>query len=313
MSTNVTLGERLVELRNKRGLKQNELAEQLEITRVSLSNYERGERRPDSDIIRKMCEKLDVSADYLLGITNTEKQEYAKISETTGLDEESIEQLHTIRNLQDILNLLLHEEPRIIKYDSFDLSHLDDPAYIEQQYEEHLKFETWEKENRGIPILEHAKNDWKYAEYCNHEYDCPVDEDRLRLEHEEFEKEMKEKENAGFFKDEYIPTLEEQKENEIRLMKQIEEEQEREKVEKKKSNLLSAIIEYVTYQSGCSLETSVRSEELTPEHSLYLGTGNGKSIRFPSKESDELFDFMLIQNVIAALKKLKNNLYKIEE
>lgn len=60
-----------------------------------------------------------------------------------------------------------------------------------------------------------------------------------------------------------------------------------------------------TYQTGCMLESMCRSEELTDEHSINIGIGKDKIVKFPSAESDELFEFMLIQKVIDALKKFK--------
>ena len=79
-------------------------------------------------------------------------------------------------------------------------------------------------------------------------------------------------------------------------------------VEGRKSKLLNAIYEYITYQNGCRLESVYRSEELTDERSINIGIGKDKIVKFPSAESDELFEFMLMQKVIDALKNSKKHI-----
>jgi len=66
-SFNANLGKRLMELRKAKGLKQSELAERIDIGRVSVSNYELGDRTPDAEILLKFADFFEVSTDYLLG------------------------------------------------------------------------------------------------------------------------------------------------------------------------------------------------------------------------------------------------------
>lgn len=61
-------GRRIVELRKKRGLTQEELAKNLGISRSSLSLYEIEKREPDTEIIIKLAKYFSVSTDYLLGL-----------------------------------------------------------------------------------------------------------------------------------------------------------------------------------------------------------------------------------------------------
>jgi len=62
-----TLGQRLARLRRERGLTQIELAEQLGVTQPIVSDYERGELRLHGQLIVKLTEILNVSAEELLG------------------------------------------------------------------------------------------------------------------------------------------------------------------------------------------------------------------------------------------------------
>ncbi len=69
----MALGERLRKVREDKGLKQNYVAKLLGITNQALSNWERGERDPDTPTLHRLAEIYGVSADYLLGITNDPK------------------------------------------------------------------------------------------------------------------------------------------------------------------------------------------------------------------------------------------------
>lgn len=63
-----SFGEKLIELRNERGITQAESAELIGITRNTLSMYERGERCPNIDIAVNTANAYNVSLDYLFGI-----------------------------------------------------------------------------------------------------------------------------------------------------------------------------------------------------------------------------------------------------
>ena len=60
--------ERLKEMRTKRELTQQQLADLIEVSRHTVINYEVGRRMPDLEILKNLCEKLNVSSDYLLGL-----------------------------------------------------------------------------------------------------------------------------------------------------------------------------------------------------------------------------------------------------
>ena len=64
-------GLRLKTLRVQKGLTQNQLAEKLDITRSAVSYYEKNATYPSIDILMKICRYFDVSADFLLGLSET--------------------------------------------------------------------------------------------------------------------------------------------------------------------------------------------------------------------------------------------------
>ena len=61
--------ERLKDLRSEKGVTQREVASAIGVTLSAYSNYEQGLREPNVEIIIKLCKYYNVSADYLLGLS----------------------------------------------------------------------------------------------------------------------------------------------------------------------------------------------------------------------------------------------------
>lgn len=61
------LGELLAELRHDRGLKQEELADILHLSKSTISSYERGQQLPPLDKLVCLADFFHVTTDYLLG------------------------------------------------------------------------------------------------------------------------------------------------------------------------------------------------------------------------------------------------------
>jgi len=80
--------ERIKFLRKVRDKKQSQMADEIGVSRQSMSNYESGKNVPDLDTIAKIARYLDCSTDYLLGLTNFYTQQdhvrYAKQMEKFG-------------------------------------------------------------------------------------------------------------------------------------------------------------------------------------------------------------------------------------
>lgn len=58
--------EKIVELRKQKGLSQEELAEQLGVSRQAVSRWELGQTLPDIPNLLQLCELFGVNADYLV-------------------------------------------------------------------------------------------------------------------------------------------------------------------------------------------------------------------------------------------------------
>ena len=63
----MVLGYRIKRLRKEKMLSQDQLGKLLGVSKVSVSGYEKGTRNPSTDILSKMVDIFNVSADYILG------------------------------------------------------------------------------------------------------------------------------------------------------------------------------------------------------------------------------------------------------
>lgn len=66
--------DRLVFARKKSGLTQQDIADHFNLTRSAYSAWEVGRNEPSFEILAQLCKKLEVSADYLIGLTDTLQQ-----------------------------------------------------------------------------------------------------------------------------------------------------------------------------------------------------------------------------------------------
>lgn len=73
-------GNVLKELRTKKHLTGEELGNALNVTKVAISNWENGNRTPDTEMLKKIANYFDVSLDYLLG--NASQNETPKLDES---------------------------------------------------------------------------------------------------------------------------------------------------------------------------------------------------------------------------------------
>ena len=62
----MTLGERIVELRNAKAISQQELADEMEVSRQSVSKWETGTSTPDLDKLMKLADYFDITLDELV-------------------------------------------------------------------------------------------------------------------------------------------------------------------------------------------------------------------------------------------------------
>ena len=88
MDVTCTFSERLRKLRGRKSLQ--EVADSIGITRVALGYYEKGERKPDIEILYRIASYYNVTTDFLLGNENCQTHDTQFIYKETGLSEQSI-------------------------------------------------------------------------------------------------------------------------------------------------------------------------------------------------------------------------------
>ena len=78
------LGEKILKLRKKQGLSQEQLGEQVHVTRQTISNWELNETAPNPEQLKLLSKALNVSIDELL---DNERKEVLmnKVSNTERL------------------------------------------------------------------------------------------------------------------------------------------------------------------------------------------------------------------------------------
>lgn len=122
MCVKKAFANRLKQLREEKGLSQTQIADELGISRGSVSFYENGDRTPDIDILVKVCSSFDVSPEYMLGMSNCRKNDNVDISKQFHLSEKAIKNMDRFpRFLQpdvgltcaDILNAFLSDDRTI--------------------------------------------------------------------------------------------------------------------------------------------------------------------------------------------------------
>ena len=91
-----TIGERITKARLRLNMNQKELSQKSGINESSLSRFERGIREPRASALTELSKALDVSFDYLLGVTEDmgsceiEKPKEIEISKILGVTEKAL-------------------------------------------------------------------------------------------------------------------------------------------------------------------------------------------------------------------------------
>lgn len=78
----MTFSEKLLELRKKQGMSQEELAEKLEVSRQAVSRWEQGSAMPDMINLSKISKLFGVTADYLINDEITSDREVPIVKKT---------------------------------------------------------------------------------------------------------------------------------------------------------------------------------------------------------------------------------------
>ena len=94
--------KRLIALREQNNITQQQLVEKLNISRQSLSLYEKAERTINIELLAQIADIFSVSTDYLLGRSDTASmnEDLQTACNVTGLSENSIKMLSKFKNAE---------------------------------------------------------------------------------------------------------------------------------------------------------------------------------------------------------------------
>lgn len=93
--------QRLKDLRQEKKISQTELASALNISNRTISMYEQGNSEPNVEILSKIADYFNVTADYLIGRTSCKNVENQSISDSLGIDERTIDILKSLAGNPD--------------------------------------------------------------------------------------------------------------------------------------------------------------------------------------------------------------------
>jgi len=92
----MTLGQRIVFLRQESNISQRELAQEIMVTTAMLSKYENDINIPKSDILSRIAYKLNTNTDYLLGRTEIYYQTAELFSTLSNAEAEVVNIFRTL-------------------------------------------------------------------------------------------------------------------------------------------------------------------------------------------------------------------------
>lgn len=105
-----TFSSKLRTLRKRENLQQGELAQELGVSRGSISFYENGDRVPDIEFLSRVSTYFNVSADWLLGLSETESRDadIRRVCDFTDLPQKFVEEYLWLRDKDGYGNELIN-------------------------------------------------------------------------------------------------------------------------------------------------------------------------------------------------------------
>ena len=101
----LNIGERIIQLRKAKNWSQDELAKQINASRIMIGKYERNDNAPSIEVLSKLAKAFEVGLDYLVGE-----------GVNASYDKEMITRLENVENLpQEEKNRIFHFIDLIIR------------------------------------------------------------------------------------------------------------------------------------------------------------------------------------------------------
>ena len=109
------LGNRIKTLRKEKGLTQEQLANLINVTKVSICCYEKGNRTPNLETFMDLVNVLNTTPNYLLGVDTKVIQEDTE-EYSVYLPKEDIQIINELRKKDELISLLRKDPKRGVEY-----------------------------------------------------------------------------------------------------------------------------------------------------------------------------------------------------
>lgn len=114
-----SFGDRLKNLREKKGLSQQELAKRFNLSQSTIAYYENDKKQPNQNTLQRLADFFEVSVDYLLGRTDDptppQRQKIMVAGKEIELSREEFKVFEEIRKHSILFNDLATDPERKVK------------------------------------------------------------------------------------------------------------------------------------------------------------------------------------------------------
>lgn len=117
MDTKEIFAQRVIELRKEKGINQAQLAERVGVSKTSANLYESATRVPDIQVLARYAKELEVTSDYLIGLSDNRTAETAAIGDKLGLSDNAIIVLKETKRVLKELEKGTKEKPGSVPED----------------------------------------------------------------------------------------------------------------------------------------------------------------------------------------------------
>jgi transcriptional regulator with XRE-family HTH domain len=108
-----TIGYRIKELRESKGINAKDLCETLEINPSTYSKLENDKKSIDVDELRKLTKFYQVSADHLLGTNKAQEDIVVYMTRDKKLGDEDVKEVQMVMDLMDEALTLQSQRDRV--------------------------------------------------------------------------------------------------------------------------------------------------------------------------------------------------------
>ena len=108
------IGKRLRELRQQKGLTQQQLGDMVNVTKVSICCYENNTRVPNLETLEDLTKVLNVEANYFLG-NDIKVIKESDTNYTINMSKDDIDIINTLKEHKDLYNKIINDPKRVIE------------------------------------------------------------------------------------------------------------------------------------------------------------------------------------------------------